>query len=69
MRHRSNSPSRMLTFSLAVVAGLAPIQNKYHEIMAEPGYIDGVLRGAAERVTPIANSTIEVVKKRMGLYT
>jgi tryptophanyl-tRNA synthetase len=52
----------------AVVAGLEPVQKKYHEMMAEPGYIDEVLRAAAERVTPIANSTIELVKKRMGLY-
>ena len=29
----------------------------------------GVLSKGAERVTPIANSTVELVKRRMGLYT
>ena len=28
-----------------------------------------MLREGAERVTPIANSTVELVKRRMGLYT
>jgi hypothetical protein len=37
--------------------------------MADPSYVRGILRAGAERVTPIANSTVEVVKQRMGLYT
>ncbi len=52
----------------AVIAGLEPIQRKYHEITADSGYIDQVLREAAARVAPVANSTVELVKKRMGLY-
>ena len=41
---------------------------RYREITAEPGYLDGVLREAAGRAAPIANATVELVKRRMGLY-
>ncbi len=52
-----------------VISKLEPIQKRYHEIMSEPGYLAGVLKEGAERVSPIANSTVELVKQRMGLYT
>jgi tryptophanyl-tRNA synthetase len=52
-----------------VVAKLEPIQARYREIAADPGYLDGVLREGAEAVIPIADSTVELVKRRMGLYT
>jgi tryptophanyl-tRNA synthetase len=57
------------TVAEAVVAGLEPIQQRYREITAEPGYLKRVLRESAERVTPIANSTVRLVKERMGIYT
>jgi tryptophanyl-tRNA synthetase len=50
-------------------AKIEPIQQRYREIVAEPGYVAGVLRQGAEHVSPIANATVEVVKRRMGLYT
>ena len=53
----------------AVVSALAPIQKRYHEIMAEPGFVAQVLANGAERVTPIAQDTVNKVKKAMGLYT
>jgi tryptophanyl-tRNA synthetase len=52
-----------------VISHLEPFQQRYREIVADPGYVRGILREGAERVTPIANSTVELVKKRMGLYT
>lgn len=52
-----------------VVAKLEPIQARYREIVADPGYLDGVLRDGAAAVIPIADSTVELVKGRMGLYT
>ena len=52
-----------------VIAHLEPFQKRYREMTSEPGYIARVLREGAERVTPIANSTVELVKQRMGLYT
>ncbi len=52
----------------AVVAGLEPIQKKYREITGEPGYVRKILRQSAERVAPIANGTVALVKQRTGLY-
>jgi tryptophanyl-tRNA synthetase len=52
-----------------VISHLEPFQNRYREIVSDPGYVKGVLRQGAERVSPIANSTVETVKRRMGLYS
>ncbi len=51
-----------------VVSKLEPLQQRYREITNDPGYLDGVLRSGAEAVTPIADSTVRLVKERMGLY-
>ena len=52
-----------------VVSQLEPFQQRYREIVADPAYVAGVLREGASRVTPIANSTVDLVKSRLGLYT
>jgi len=52
-----------------VIAHLEPFQQRYREIVSEPGYVAGVLWEGAARVAPIANSTVDLVKRRMGLYT
>jgi len=57
------------TVAEAVVAGLEPLQQRYREIMSEPGYLHGVLRESAERVSGISNETVRLVKQRMGIYT
>jgi tryptophanyl-tRNA synthetase len=51
-----------------VVSHLEPLQKRYAEIMDEPGYLTGVLKEGAERVSPIAKSTVQLAKERMGLY-
>jgi tryptophanyl-tRNA synthetase len=51
-----------------VVAHLQPLQKRYAEIMDEPGYLTSILKEGAERVSPIAKSTVQLVKERMGLY-
>ena len=53
----------------AVVSALEPVQTRYRQIMAERGFIAQVLANGAQRVTPIAEDTVEKVKKAMGLYT
>jgi tryptophanyl-tRNA synthetase len=53
----------------AVVAALEPIQQRYRDIVAETGYVARVLDEGAQRIIPIANQTIETVKRAMGLYT
>jgi tryptophanyl-tRNA synthetase len=52
-----------------VISHLEPFQQRYRQIVSEPGYLEGVLREGAERVAPIANDTVRVAKERMGLYT
>ena len=52
-----------------VVSHIEPLQRRFNEIMSEPGYLASVLAQGAERVAPIANSTVELAKERMGLYT
>lgn len=52
-----------------VVTSMEPMQKRYQEITSEPGYIDGILAEGRERVNPIASSTVNLVKQRMGIYT
>ena len=52
-----------------VLLHLEPLQKRYREIVSEPGYLSGILKQGAERVAPIANSTVQLVKERMGLYS
>lgn len=52
-----------------VATSLEPLQARYRDITADPAYLDGILAEGAARVSPIANSTVELVKRRMGLYT
>lgn len=53
-------------FTDAVIAALAPIQEKYHAIMADRGYLESVLREGRERAEEIANQTLTRVKKALG---
>jgi len=57
------------TVAEMVVESLRPIQTRFNEIMSEPGYLDSVLKQGVERVSPIAQDTVNLVKERMGLYT
>lgn len=57
------------TVAEAVVDSLAPIQKRFNEIICEPGYLDSILKQGVERVLPIAQDTVNLVKERMGLYT
>jgi tryptophanyl-tRNA synthetase len=51
-----------------VLTHLGPFQERYREITSDPGYVDLVLNEGAERVEPIANATVRLVKERTGLY-
>ncbi len=52
-----------------VVSSLEPFQTRYREIVSDPSYVNTILREGAARVGPIANSTVDLVKLRMGLYS
>ncbi len=50
-------------------AELGPIQQRYAELMDDRAYLRGVLRDSADRVAPIAESTVRRAKQRTGLYS
>ncbi|HEV3333954.1 MAG TPA: tryptophan--tRNA ligase [Bryobacteraceae bacterium] len=52
-----------------VVSHLEPFQERYRQITSDRAYLDNILKEGAERVTPVAESTVRLVKQRMGLYT
>ena len=45
---------------------LAPLQARYQELIANPVYIDEVLRDGAERASDVANVTLADVKQKIG---
>lgn len=50
----------------ATIAHLKPIQDRYHAMMNEPGYVDAVLKAGKEKAAAIANQTLLRVKTAMG---
>jgi len=51
------------------ISHLEPFQDRYRRIVAEPGYLAGVLREGAERVAPMADATVALTKQKMGLHS
>ena len=51
----------------AINDAFAPLQERYQRLIADPGYIDEVLRDGAERAAAVANQTLAAVHGRMGL--
>jgi len=49
-----------------VIAHLEPIQQKYKQIMADPGYLESVLRQGQHKAAAIANQTLNRVKQALG---
>ena len=50
-----------------IIQGLHPVQSRYRELTADPAHIDSLLAEGAERVRPIAEKTLALVKDRVGL--
>jgi len=50
----------------ALVAHVAPIQNRYHELMKDRTYLHQVLREGAESAEAVAQQTLDGVKTAMG---
>lgn len=50
-----------------VIAALAPIRQRYFELVADPKYLEEILQRGRARVTPIAFATLEKVKYLTGL--
>jgi tryptophanyl-tRNA synthetase len=51
----------------AVVEMFAPVRERYAELMADPGYLDEVLRDGATKARAVAVSTMSAVRDRIGL--
>ena len=52
----------------AVIAELAPIQEKYSAIIADKAALDAMLKRNAERAQYLAQKTLRKVYKKVGLY-
>lgn len=50
-----------------IIEGLAPLQSRYQEIVADPKYVDSLLREGASKLLPVAGKTMERVKEAVGL--
>ncbi|HEU5001723.1 MAG TPA: tryptophan--tRNA ligase [Actinomycetota bacterium] len=51
----------------AIVAVLTPFQQRYGELMADPGELDRLLDGGAHRARAVAAETLQVVRAKVGL--
>jgi tryptophanyl-tRNA synthetase len=49
-----------------VAERLQPLQDRYRQIMNDPGYLDGVLARGAERASAVAEKTLNAVKDKVG---
>ena len=50
-----------------VADALAPVQAEYARILADKGYVDGILRTGAERAARLAGRTVRKVYRKVGL--
>jgi len=50
-----------------LIATLEPIQRRYAELTADPAELDRLLADGADRVRPLAEQTLRLVKERVGL--
>ena len=50
-----------------IIAHYAPARERYIELLAHPGEVDGVLEAGADRLRPTAEATMDEVRQKMGL--
>jgi tryptophanyl-tRNA synthetase len=48
------------------VATLEPLQRRYREVTADPGYIDSLLAASVARLRPTVEATMDAVRRAMG---
>jgi tryptophanyl-tRNA synthetase len=51
----------------AVVAYLAPIQDRYHRLREDPARLAGILEAGAAKAQAVARPNLALAKERMGL--
>jgi tryptophanyl-tRNA synthetase len=52
-----------------VIAKLEPMQKKYEELMSDRAELRRILREGVDRVTPLADATMRLVRQKTGLYS
>jgi len=52
----------------AIITHLEPIQQRYKEVMEDPGYLESVLKDGAAGAEAVAEETLKNVKDRMGFH-
>ncbi len=50
-----------------IIRHYAPARERYQELMAHPGEIEGILEAGADRLKPMAAATMDEVREKMGL--
>jgi tryptophanyl-tRNA synthetase len=50
-----------------IIRHYAPARERYEELMAHPGEIEGILEAGADRLKPMAAATMDEVREKMGL--
>jgi tryptophanyl-tRNA synthetase len=50
-----------------VVEALRPVQERYREITADPGYLESILKDGADKAVPLASKKVAQVRQRIGL--
>lgn len=50
-----------------IIRHYAPARERYADLMAHPGRVEEILRAGAERLAPVAASTMDEVREKMGL--
>ena len=50
-----------------IVQNLTPLQSRYRELTTDPSHIDRLLMEGCAKVRPMAEKTLSMVKKKMGL--
>jgi tryptophanyl-tRNA synthetase len=50
-----------------LIAHYAPARERYLELSAHPGEVDGILEAGADRLRPMAEATMTEVRAKMGL--
>jgi tryptophanyl-tRNA synthetase len=49
-----------------VVEALRPIRERYHELMSDPGGLDGILADGADRARSVADPKVREIKRKVG---
>jgi tryptophanyl-tRNA synthetase len=50
-----------------IIRHYAPARERYEQLMAHPGEIEGILEAGADRLEPMATATMDEVREKMGL--